>query len=211
MKGARSTRPLSGFSGFTLLELAVAAALGAMLLTAVAALGVRGMTAWRGVDSRLQTLFHLEKGLSQMAEELRNGAAPADLPFHGVADEIGFATAEGPTRLTEVQYRLVADASGGAAWVRRWRRFPAGEAEELQTETLAAGVTGFSLQYGAVADTDGQKALRWVESWDDPQELKTIPKVVRVRFEGADARGRAFSMTRDLWVPAGTWGSVSGE
>lgn len=204
----------SGFPGFTLLELAVAAALGVMLLTAVAVLGARGMAAWRSVDSRLQVLFHLEKGLSRMAEELRNGAAPADLPFHGSADEIAFATAVQATRLTEVQYRVVPGGSGGSAWVRQWRPFPAGESEsgQLQTETLVAGVTRFALQYGTVAAGEGQKVLRWVENWDDlEQELKTIPRIVRVRLQGADARGRVFAVTRDLWIPQGRWVSAPNE
>ena len=212
MKGARSTRPLSGFSGFTLLELAVAGALGAVLLTAVAVLTARGMTAWRRVDGRLEILFRLEKGLSGMGEELRNGAAPADLPFHGVRDEIAFATTEEPTRLREVQYRVVPDASGRWAWVRQWRPFPAGDSQQLSMETLVLGVTRFSLEYGAVAEMDGQRVVRWLESWDNlEQEPKAIPKVVRVHLEGLDARGRAFSVTRDLWIPVGTWVRVPRE
>ena len=206
MKGARSTRPLSGFSGFTLLELAVAGALGAILLTAVAVLTVRGMTAWRRVDSRLQVLFRVEKGLSRMEGELRNGAAPVDLPFHGLKDEVDFAAAADPTRLVEVRYRLLTDAAGRSAWVREWKPYPNPDGREPETETLVGGVTQFSMQYGTVAEADGQKLLRWVESWDDlGQEIKGIPKIVRVRLQGTDARGRAFSVTRDVWIPQGGW------
>lgn len=198
--------------GFTLLELAVAAALGAVLLTVVAVLGVRGMTAWRRVDSRLQVLFRLEKGLSRMEEELRNGAAPADRPFHGVKDEVAFATAEELTRLTEVRYRLLTDASGRSAWVRQWKPYPDRDGREPETETLVNGVTRFSVQYGAVAEADGQKVLRWVEIWDDlGQEVKAIPKVVRVSLEGTDARGRAFRVTRDVWIPQGMWAAAPNE
>lgn len=212
MKGERSTRPLSGLSGFTLLELAVAAGLGALLLTAVAVLGTRGMSAWRRVDGRLQALFQVEKGLSRMEEELRNGAAPADRPFHGVKGEIAFTFAEGPTRLREVTYRLLTGPSGRSAWVRQWKLFPDPDGKEPETETLMRGVTQFSLQYGTVAEAEGQKILRWVESWDDLGEgTKGIPKIVRVRLEGTDAGGRAFSVTRDVWIPQGVWMAASHE
>ena len=188
-----------GFRGFTLLELAVAA------------VSVRGMTAWRSADSRLQALYRVEKGLSRLAEELRNGAAPSDLPFHGAKDEVGFAVAEGPTRLAEVRYRVVRDAAGGAAWVREWLPFPKTPQMPPEVTTLSGGVALFSMQYGAVSDEDGQKRVRWLESWDDPQGGKAIPKIVRVHLEGADARGRAFTVTRDLWIPQGTWATVTGE
>ncbi len=204
MKGARSTRPLSGVSGFTLLELAVAAALSAVVLTAAAVVSVRGMTAWRSSDSRLQALSRAEKGLSRLAEELRSAAAPADLPFHGVKEEIGFAKAEDLTRLAEVRYRVIRDAAGSGAWVREWLPFPKAQETAPEVTTLADRVTLFSLEYGAVSDEEGQKVVRWVESWDDPQGGKAIPKIVRVRLEGTDARGRAFAVTRDLWIPHGT-------
>ncbi len=198
--------------GFTLLELAVASSLGAILLTAVVVLGVRGMTAWRSVGGRLEVLFRLEKGFSRMAEELRNAAAPVGLLFHGVKDEIAFAVAEEPTRLTEVWYRVVTDASGRPAWVRQWRPFPDPSSREPEMETLVAGVTRFSLQYGVVAGADGKRVLRWVESWDDlDHELKAVPKIVRVRLEGTDARGRVFGVTRDLWIPQGGWVAVPNE
>lgn len=198
--------------GFTLLELAVSAALASVLLAAAGTVSVRGMTAWRRADSRLQALFQAEKGLARLAEELRNGALPADLPFGGTKEEVRFAAAEEPTRLADLRYRVVRDAAGKAAWVRERAPFPNPEGEEPQAATLAGGVTLFSLEYGAVSEEDGLKAVRWVESWDGlGQEVKTIPKIIRVRLEGTDGQGRAFALTRDIWIPQGTWVTVPNE
>lgn len=215
MKGARSSRPsrpLCGFSGFTLLELAVAAALGAILLAAVAAVSIRGITAWRDSDSRLRQLVEVEKGLARLSEELRNGVALADLPFEGTKGEVVFATAEEPHQLAQVRYRLAPGASAGGMLTREWQPFPNERELPAQTSRLVSGVTQFTLQYGAVAEVDGRKMLSWLEDWGvQPQEPKPIPRMVRVRLESVDARGRAVSVTRDLWIPNGTWGSLPGE
>lgn len=196
-------------SGFTLLELAVAAALGVILLAAAAVLGVRGMTAWRSMDNRLQVLFRLEKGLSWLEEDLRNGVAAAEVPFHGLKEEIGFAVAEDSLRLAQVRYRIEKDSLGHPAWVREWLPFPNREPAELQVTTLVAGITGFSVQYGAVSEEEGQRTLRWVAQWNDLQ--KQIPKMVRVHLEGVYGRSREVSVTRDLWIPNGAWVTLPNE
>ena len=208
MKGGRIWN-----SGFTLLELAVAGALGALLLSAVVVMSARGMAVWRRTDSRLQALSHLERGLSRMGEDLRNGTVPADAPFRGAKEEMGFTVAEDSTHLAEVRYRLVRDPAGRSSWVRERRPFPGGEpGEEPQVTGLADGVTRISLEYGAVGEADGEKVVQWVDSWDDPEgKLRTIPKVVRVHLEGTDGQGRAFSVTRDLWVPQGQWKALASE
>ena len=142
-------------SGFTLLELAVAGALGALLLSAVVVMSARGMAAWRRTDSRLQLLFHLERGLSRMGEDLRNGTVPADVPFHGAKDEMGFAVAEDSTHLAQVRYRLVGDSAGRSSWVRERMPFPGGDSEQVKAI--------FSGSLIALGDVAGHRRSRPLE------------------------------------------------
>ncbi len=215
--------------GFTLLELLVAAALAAVVLSAVAVLLGRGLRAWTEANARLERLFGIEKGLNRFGEELRNGLflGSADPPFVGEKDRIQFFVAQGPDRLVKVTYR-VSTGEGRSAWVREAEPFPisfsAAEAansrgippqagfpipeetdSKIPPQKVIAQVSDLSFRYGYLKEKAGTPMLRWEESWETAR-LKQLPRLVQIRVETKDRRFGIQTVTREWWVPHGILG-----
>ena len=197
-------------TGFTLLELVVASALAALILTASTVLLIRGLTASQRMEGRLQALFALEKATEVLGLELRNAVALSDLRFTGSHQGLSFATAVGSTRLTQVSYKLV--PSGSTQWlVQESQPFPSGD-QSVQTKTLVKQVVHFSVVYAMIKEVEGKSSLQWVETWDDlASQQATLPKIVKVELEVLDSRGRSCSVTREFMIPHGILRSLPGE
>ena len=198
-------RKRSGLSGFTLLELTVAAALLVVLGGAVTILFGRGLTAWQRADGRLEQIFVIEKGLERFGRELRNAIVIADLPWAASKDAVTFSTAESPTEIGIVSYRVVASTTGTPELIREWQAYP--KDQETVKTTIASNVSNFSLEYASIDEKDGQKRIAWLSTWDMSKQLNHTPKLVRIRMETTDPKGRAYGMTRQLWIPSGVFGS----
>ena len=197
-------------SGFTLLELVVASALAALVLSASTALLIRGLTASQRMEGRLQALFALEKATEVLGEELHNAVALSDLRFTGSHEGLSFATAVGPIRLTQVSYKLA--PSGSTQWlVRESQPFPSGD-QPAETKTLVKQVVHFSVVYAMIKEVEGKSSLQWVESWDEqPSQQAALPRIVKVELEALDSKGRACSVTREFMIPHGILRSLRGE
>ena len=197
-------------AGFTLLELVVAAALAALMLSASATLLVRGLTASERMQGRLQALFALEKATETLGHELRNAVALEDLRFTGDKKDLDFATQEGPTRLTKVHYRLAAgDSSQGL--IRESQPFPSDD-RSLQSKTLATRVVNFAVVYGMIKEVDGKLSVQWVETWNEkPPQPAALPKIVKVELQVLDSKGRPCSVTREFLIPQGVLRTLPDE
>lgn len=197
--------------GFTLLELAIAGGLAALLAAGVAVLATRATAAWRGADGRLRQTVRVEKGLQRLAQDVRNGIVTPELPFLGEREEMRFGRAEELTRLADVRYKLVRQASGRYSLVRESAPFPNPDNLPPETATVIPELASLSLQYGVRAGEEGSNAVVWVDSLGEGAQTGGIPKVVRVTLESVDARGRVTGVTRDLWAPSGAWVSAPGD
>jgi len=190
--------------------LVVATALVVILGAAVATLLVRGTKVWQKADGRLQQLFLMEKAFHRIGEDLRNGVSLADRPFQGSERDLLFATAEGPTRLAEVRYRIEG-AGQPQALVRQRRPFPLGEEEgvqtgsPVQTRTLVPGVKSFAVEYGYLKETEGaQTSVSWAKTWDPTEQPLQVPKLLRVQIELETPQAETASFTREFLVPQGS-------
>ena len=197
-------------SGFTLLELAISASLAAIMLTASTTLLVRGLIASQRMEARLQTIFALEKSMEGLGRELRNAVALNDLRFTGKGDELTFATAEGPTRLDRIHYKLVASDSAKSL-IRESQPFPSGE-QPVQGKTLVKQLVRFSVVYAMIKEVEGKPSLQWVQVWEEkPPQQAGLPRVVKVQLESLDSKGRPCSVTREFLIPHGVLRNLSVE
>ena len=197
--------------GFTLLELLVAAALAAVVASAVAVLFGRGLAAWQQANGRLERLFGIQKGLNRLGEELRNSVflESADPPFTGEKNRIQFYLAQAPDRLVKVTYALSRE-KGTSAWIREQQKYPSSSEEAEPSKRIVMPVSDFSLQYGYLKQEEGAPTLRWEESWDVSQQ-KQLPRLVQVRVETKDRRLGIRTVRRVWWIPQGVLGSTPGE
>ena len=190
-------------AGFTLLELAIAAGLAALMLTASTVLLVRGLVAAQSMEGRLKTTFALEKSMEGLGRELRNAVALNDPRFSGKADDLSFSVADGPTRLTQIRYKFVPSDSAGSL-VRDVQVFPLSSDEPVQSKTLVKQVVHFSLVYAMIKEEGGKSSLQWVPTWEDkPPQQAGLPKLVKVQLIALDSRGRPCSVTREFLIPHG--------
>ena len=195
--------------GFTLLELAVASALTVVLAGATAALLIRGVTAAQRAEAALQQTFLLERAAEKMGRELRNAVPVEERRFVGNPEGVSFVVSEGPTTLTSVRYRLVS-SENGASLVKEWQPFPEGR-QPPQATTLATRLVNFSVLYGIVQREAGQRRLAWSQAWlVPPTESAALPRLVQVRLESQDSRGRLYSLTREFLIPQGIIKESSG-
>ena len=197
-------------SGFTLLELAISASLAAIMLTASTTILVRGLVASQRMEARLQTTFALEKSMEGLGRELRNAVASNDLRFTGKGDELTFATAEGPTRLDRIHYKLVASDSAKSL-VRESQPFPSGE-QPVQGKTLVKQIVRFSVVYAMITELDGKPSVQWIQAWEEkPPQQAGLPRLVKVQLESLDSKGRPCSVTREFLIPHGVLRNLSVE
>ena len=207
MKEVKQGSPFSPSSpGFTLLELTVATILISIMGSAVGALLIRGMTAWRISDAKLQQVFLMEKAVDTLGEELRNGVVLAEKPFEGLKEELSFAVDQDALHLAQVRYRLLPHEDS-FSFVRESASFPQKE-EPLQTKTLIPRVKSISFRYGVVKKTGEETRFLWSPAWGTPEEpLVDFPKMVEVKVESIDAAGRHRSFSRRIFVPRGVLGN----
>ncbi len=193
-------------SGFTLLELVLAAGMVALVSTAAVVFLGRGLTAWQRGDGRLQQLFEVEKGLEGLGEDLRNSLSLASRPFDGTASALGFARAEDATDLEWVSYQL-AGGAGGQTLIRERASFPEEAGEVPQRKSVLHGLVGFSVEYGALEEAGGQRTLQWVGSWSGSGQPAQVPRLIRVMVRVDDPKGGIHSVTREFWIPHGVLAS----
>ncbi len=188
--------------GFTLLELVVASLLAAILAAATAAVMMRGFAASRQADGSLQQLRQLERAADRLADDLHNAVALADQRPQGSPQELQFSVSAGPTDLVWVHYRL-SPAGRGSALVREWQPMIP-DAPPAQSATLIPEGVDFSVVYGMISTMNGRPSLTWSERWENPlEEPAALPRIVRVRLQSSDPKGRMHSITRELLIPQG--------
>lgn len=190
----------SGCRGLTLLELLVATALAVFIVTAIAVLTGRSLTAWGRTNDRLQQLFLMEKGLNQLGEDLRNGVAVGsqEKPFVGTKEQLDFFLGQDSTHLVKVVYKLLPKGPTWE-WVRESQPMVSAEKGNVQTKTLALQVTAFVVKYGAT-NPDRAGRIQWVETWDTPKQL---PQLLRVQIQMKEAQGGMGSISREFLIPQG--------
>jgi prepilin-type N-terminal cleavage/methylation domain-containing protein len=197
-KGGGTTRR----SGFTLIELTISAAIGAIVLVASYLCLSAGLASQKLIEPRTEVLQTARVVLAMMTADLRSACSLSpDYDFVGEprtlgtmpADNLDFATHYyTPNRPREGDYCQVsyfADKSGKSEHFSLWRRRnPRIAPEPLaggSREELARGLRGLKLEY-----YDG---LDWYESWGDTnpdknQKNKTLvasnlfgmPEAVRI-------------------------------
>ena len=197
-------RARSGFSGFTLLELVVAASLAVIIIGAAGLFFGRSLIAWRKIQGRLQTLFVIEKGLDKLGMELRNGVVLADEPFVGASDNFVFASGPELGPLMQIRYRFLTQGQT-LAFVREVQPFPPGT-EEPQTTTVIPRLRSFLIQY-SYQGTASPDQIVWKENWQ-PADM---PGRLKVTLEAEDSQGGRYSTTREFWIPQGVYATLPQE
>lgn len=188
--------------GFTLIELTVAAALVAIMGSAVVALVGRGLTAGQRADGRLHQLFRAEKAFQQMAEDLRGALPVAEEPFLGEEGRMGFVRAESPQQLAQIGYRLE-PGEAGRVLIRDRESYPSSEEQAPDSKVVLDHLRLFSLAYPALEEAGGQKQIAWQPVWTDSDESENVPEMVRVTVEIDDPKGGTVSLTREVRIPHG--------
>ena len=186
-------------SGFTLLELMVAAGLAVILGAAVAAVFGRGMAAWRRSQARLEQVFVMEKGFRTLGRELRNALILPEGPFEGSKEELRFSVADDETHLTRVRYRLLSQGPM-QSFVRE---------AASQSTIVVPHVKDFSIEYGYTKNMEGgTPVVTWRQAWDSTQQPRKLPLLLRVRITAGDSTGALSTVTHEFWIPQGVLRSV---
>lgn len=194
----------------TLIELAVASLLGALVGLAAVVLLARGMTGWRRTDAQLQQLFAVERGLEMLGRDLRNAVASADRPFEGTATGLHFAAAEGESRLMEVGYRLEGEPEE-LSLIRQWRPFEEKEEPFLQ-KTLFTRVQNFSLEYAVLPpEGEGRGSFRWSPQWKSAPGGGSLPQMIRLQCRVQGPQAAPALIVREFWIPQGVIPVEAGE
>ena len=193
-------------AAFTLLELVISAAIGAMILTAAALCLNASISSQKMIDPRVDTMQSARVALALMSADL-HAACPLDKDFaflgvHRVvgdveADNIDFAThnyspqhpREGD--FCETSYYLDKGAASGqfGLWRRRNPTLAPDPISGGSREEIAPGVGGLRMEY-----YDG---LDWYDTWGDqnggkrgdsivqPPNLVGMPQAVRITLSFA--------------------------
>ena len=198
----------TGFYGFTLLELVIAAGLAAIMASAVVVLLGRGLAAWQRAEGGLAQLFQLERGLHKMEQELRNGVVLADRPFQADKSQITFACAQDSTHLSQITYKFILPP-GAISFSRISQPYPPSNKESPQTSTVFSGIASLSFQYAAVKEEQGRRVLQWVDSWDSSEQNKELPEWIRIRIQMDDPKSGKRSVTSEIWIPHGALATLT--
>ncbi len=170
----RTSLPARGSSGFTLIELMISAAVGAMILTAAYLCLSAGLSSQKMIDPRVDVLQSARVVMAMMSADLR-AACPLDkeydfLGMHRLlegadADNLDFATHHYTPRhehegdFCEVSYFVQKDPGTGRLNLWR-RRNPTMALDPLsggRREEIARGLRGARFEY-----TDGYD---WYDTW----------------------------------------------
>jgi len=201
----RASIPRSN-AAFTLLELVVSAAIGAMILTAAALCLNASISSQKMIDPRVDTMQSARVALALMSADL-HAACPLDKDFaflgvHRVvgdieADNVDFATHNYSPRhpregdFCETSYYLDKGAASGqfGLWRRRNPTLAPDPISGGSREEIAPGVGGLRIEY-----YDG---LDWYDTWGDqngrkgansnvqPPNLVVMPQAVRITLSFA--------------------------
>jgi general secretion pathway protein J len=189
----KSDRDL-GQGGFTLIEIVLAVALSAMLLTAVY---------WtyfninRSIDAAEENQEALETGrmLTEMIRKDIRGIVSDRFSLSAknqtvdgrVLGQVEFVTTAGfhadPLKLRRIGYELVVNDKGDKVFVRKESTDLADPLDRTSTRVfeLSRIVRGFHLQFYNGTD--------WTEAWDSGAS-GALPKQIRVIFDVSDSKGR---------------------
>jgi general secretion pathway protein J len=193
-----------GSSGFTLIEVLLALALSALLLTTVY---WTYFSISRSIDAATEGHDAMEtgRGLIELLKRDVRGITLAKFPLVATIDEIDgqkvgaieFTTTahlgQDTRQLTRVGYALVQDSNGKKILVRRQTKNLRDEVVEFDmTSELSDIVSGFSL--GFYDGTD------WVDNWDS-KTRNGLPKQVRITLDISDRRGKTKTFTTEESIP----------
>ena len=191
-------------SGFTLIEVLLALALSALLLTTVY---------WtyfsinRAIDAATEGHEAMETGRSliELLKRDIRGISALKFPLTAVNEEIegqkagtiDFATTAhlGPEthQITRVGYSLIQDPDGRKILIRRQTRNLRDEVVKFEmTSELSKIVSSFSLDFYDGSD--------WVDNWDSKAK-GTLPKQVRITLDVSDRKGKTRTFTTEETIP----------
>lgn len=190
----------NGNRGFTLVELLLAVALSALLMTIVY---------WtyfsinRSIDAATENQEALETGrmLTELIKRDIRGISPARFRLAGKTEiveghafgDMEFVTTAvldgDPVRLRKVGYSLVANEKGERIFIRRESR----NLDDTLNDTaksfeLSRIVNGFRVEF--------YNGTQWVETWDSGGGGNT-PKQIRVTIDVTDAKGKTKAFTAE--------------
>jgi general secretion pathway protein J len=197
-------RMRKGNGGFTLIEVLLALAMSALLLTTVY---------WtyfsinRSIDAASEGREAMETGRSLLEifkQDIR-GISPRRITLTGSNGEIDgqkaatidFATTAylGPEtrQVTRVGYSLVQDSEGKKILVRKQTRNLRDEVTEFEMRSeLSRIVSALALDFYDGTD--------WVDKWDS-REKGALPKQVRITFDVSDDKGKTRTFRAEESIP----------
>ena len=193
--------PNHSITGFTLVELLMAATLFSILMVGVVAQLRGGVLAWRRTTSAVEELQQVRVAMDRIADDLANAVVLDPQPASALQTQFSrgmmrFYTVG--TRVRLVQYALVDD--GGSSRLMRAvqsaQEAQAGQA--LHSEPLLAGAKNLSLRYAALPG-DADDRIVWQDQWTDPAGL---PKLVELTMD-VQTSANVRHVRRVVEIPSG--------
>jgi type II secretion system protein J len=190
----------NGNRGFTLVEILLAVALSALLMTIVY---------WtyfsinRSIDAATENQEALETGrmLTELIKRDIRGISPGRYGVTGkteviegrVYGDLEFVTTaaldSGPVRLRKVGYALVVNEKGERIFIRRESKNLDGTSNDTPSSfELSRIVNGFRVEF--------YNGSEWIAAWDSAGGI-SVPKQIRVTIDVSDAKGKTRRFTAE--------------
>lgn len=206
----QNSDPHFALTGFTLVELLVAATMFSVLLVGVGSHVQGGLTVWRRATSVEQTLQHQRLGFERLERDLANsiiydpredsygleaGLLPEpDLTAASLAWFTISTTTRQPPAVRYVTYRCETLQGQTGLW-RGSQSIGAARAREPATmQLLLPGCGELAVRYGYLGETT--KTLEWHEDW--PTAVTELPRLVEVTLTLGPRR-----VTQVFAIPSG--------
>lgn len=185
-------------SGFTLVELLIATALGVLVLAAVAAVLAGGLRVWDRASGNPSALQDATLALEWLQRDLHNTTATRQMAFEGAPDSLRFPArigASGQTSAPPRLVRVVYSVDLGRRTLERTCVGLLGLENGADSETLLNGIE--SIRFSYLSGPSGG-AGQWVTVWSTPTNQ---PAAVNVWLRLTPARG-GLEIHRTIAIPS---------
>jgi type II secretory pathway component PulJ len=179
-------------SGFSLLELLITSSLFLILMLVIFSSFRTGVLGYKNIDKAIDSQILGQRILEMLNLDLRNAFAYSEsqTKFQGAKNHLAFLAVR-TEALSFISYKLEGD---------RLFRLSRKNKESLNPESeavpklIATNIEEFALNYAY--GIDGDKSLKWQESWDETEKL---PQAVKVRLVLKENPQRSFE--RAIFLP----------
>lgn len=191
--------------GFTLVEVAVAAGMTAVVFLAVATATAAGLAAWRKAEELMGLAREGAEVLRRVEQDLAGAMASPTFPFRGGPTEVSWTTTgvDGPTA---VSWKLAA-SSGDApvGFTRTWARLLPPRTEPVSGARRYGWISTVAFTYPMGPPSGQAGDPVWGDQWPAEQSAR-VPQAVRVHVTVTGPRGNSLPLEQTIVLPQGRLG-----